>query len=94
MSSLIQYIQQILQWLVDFLLWIPHKTYALIMDGLAAVVEAIPVPGWASNIPNYLAGLDGGVAWFAGTLQLGTGITIVFGAYVLRFLIRRIPFIG
>ena len=64
------------------------------LDGLAAVIEAIPVPGFMANLGNYLGGLDSGVAWFAQTLQLGTGLTFVLGAYVLRFLIRRIPIIG
>lgn len=65
--------------------------YNLILDSVVGLIEAIPVPAWAQNVtmevPPY-------VAWGLGLFEVGTGASIIMGAYVVRFLIRRIPFIG
>jgi hypothetical protein len=94
MGSLIAFLQQMLAWLVTMLLWVPHKLYGLILAGLGAVIAAIPVPGFMLNVGNYAAGLPSGVAYFAQSLQLPLGLSILVTAYVLRFCIRRIPIIG
>lgn len=94
MSYLIDFLGRILEWLVDLLLWVPQKLYELILDALATVIEAIPVPDFMANLGSLVGGLDPAIAYFAAPLQLGTGMTWVFSAMVLRFLIRRIPVIG
>lgn len=82
------------QWLLEALLWVPQKLYELVTDALATVIENIPVPDFMTNLGSMVAGLDPAIAYFGGPLQLGTGLTWVFSALVLRFLIRRIPVIG
>lgn len=94
MQYLIDFLERILGWFVDLLLWVPHKLYQLVLDGLAAIVEAIPVPDFMSSLGSLVSGLDSAIAYFAAPLQLGTGMTWVFSAMVLRFLIRRIPVVG
>lgn len=94
MSYLIEFLERILGWLLEALLWVPQKLYELVLAGLATVLEAIPVPAFMANLGSLVAGLDPAIAYFAGPLQLGTGLTWVFTAMTLRFLIRRIPVIG
>lgn len=94
MSYLISFIEQILTWLVEALLWVPQKVYELLLDALATIIEAVPVPDFMSSLGSMVGGLDPAIAYFAGPLQLGTGLTWVFSALTLRFLIRRIPVIG
>lgn len=94
MSQLIDFIEQILSWLKDLLLWLPRKITELILDGLAALIEVIPVPDWLSNAPTFLAGIDPTIVYFVRGFALAEGLAIVFGAYVIRFLIRRIPVVG
>jgi hypothetical protein len=64
-----------------------------LLDGLAAVLEAIPVPTWLEGV-DVFAGIDPGVVYFAEALMIPEGIAIVLSAYVLRFVIRRLPFVG
>jgi len=94
MTYLIEFLENILEWFVELLLWIPHKLFELVLDALAAIIEAIPVPSFMEDLGSLVGGLDSSIAYFAGPLQLGTGMTWVFSAMVLRFLIRRIPVIG
>lgn len=94
MSSLIEFFERILVWLKDLLLWIPRKLTELVLDGLAALIELIPVPSFLSDAPTFLGGIDTQIAYFLEGFAIAEGLTIVFAAYILRFLIRRIPLVG
>ena len=94
MSELFDFLSDILGWLLDVLLWVPQKLYELVLDGLAGVLEAIPVPGWLDGGLSLFTNLPAGIVYFADALAIPEGIGIVLGAYLVRFLIRRIPFIG
>lgn len=86
-------LSQFAEWLVNVLLWIPRKVFEAIVDGLIAVAQALPpVPAleaWNSAAPA-LAGL----AYFAHVVALKEGVSIIIGTLIVRFLLRRIPFIG
>jgi hypothetical protein len=94
MSAIMQYLQQILAWLLTFVDWIFGEVFQLICNAAIAVIGALPLPGWVSGASTMVAGLPAGVLYFAQAFDLHTGITIIFSAWGLRFLIRRIPFIG
>jgi hypothetical protein len=94
MSSLIDFLSQILTWLKDLLLWLPRKLCELILDGLAVVIEAIPVPGFLDSAPGWLGGIEPTIVYFLEGFAFAEGLTIIFSAYVLRFLIRRLPIVG
>jgi len=81
-------------WLRDLLLWVPKKLWELFLDGVTAVLEAIPVPSWLSGASAVFDAIPDGVIYFAQALQLPAGLSMILGAYVLRFIIRRIPIIG
>lgn len=93
MGELIDFLGEILQWFLDACLWVFHTLYELVLVGLAAVVDAIPVPAWLVGADPFSA-LDPGIVWFLEALELPAGIGIILGAYAIRFLIRRIPVIG
>lgn len=94
MDKLIEFLQRILDWCVELLLWVPRKLWELILDGLAGLIESIPVPTFMSNLGSWVSGIDPAIAYFGGPLQLGTGMTFVALAWVIRFAIRRIPLVG
>ena len=94
MSSLIDFLESILTWLKDLLLWLPRKLTELVLDGLAALIEAIPVPDFLSSAPGFLGGIDPTLVFFLNGFAFAEGLTIIFSAYVLRFLIRRLPIVG
>ena len=48
----------------------------------------------ASALSGAFSGLDAGVWWFVDFFALDVGIPLLLAAWVTRFLIRRIPFIG
>ncbi len=82
------------QWLLDALLWVPLKIWELILDGLASVIESMPVPDFVSTASNAFGSIPSNVLFFANFFALGEGIAMILAAYGIRFLIRRIPLIG
>jgi len=76
----IEIIDAVMVFFIDVFTWLPIK-----------ILSLIPVPGWFGSggfsLPN-------GVMWFASAFEINTGIAIMTTAFLTRFLIRRIPFIG
>ena len=82
------------EWLKDVLLWVPRKLWAELLDGLAAILSAIPVPDFVSVAQGALSSLPSSVVFFLDKFEFASGVSMIMGAYLLRFLIRRIPLIG
>ena len=79
--------------LKDILEWVPKHGWEWLLDTLAWLLEQIPVPSWLADADPF-ASLDPGVVYFAEAFEIPVGIAILIGAYVLRFVIRRIPLFG
>jgi hypothetical protein len=67
----------------------------LLLQLLMPVVISL-VSGLATKdtINGALANIPAGILYFAGLLRLDVGIPGVISAFVTRFFIRRLPFIG
>lgn len=87
-------IQPVLQWLQDMVTWSLLKVFKLVTVGLLTVFNAIPVPSFISSASGYASNISPSVAWIMGSFQVSFGFGVVLSAYLIRFLIRRLPFIG
>jgi hypothetical protein len=94
MTYLIHFLQEILAWLLQFVDWILIEVFQVIGAAVLAVINAIPVPSFFASAGSFMAALPPGVVYFSQGLDLRTGFTILFTAIGLRFLIRRLPFVG
>lgn len=87
----------IMEWLLSAMLYVPQKIYELITDVLVsisgAIFDACTVCDFSTLNAN-LAALPAGVLFILSWFKIGTGLTIITGCYTVRFLIRRLPFIG
>lgn len=92
MSYLIDFLSQILTWLVDLFLWLPRMVLDAFLLGALAGIESIPVPAWLAGAT--FGDIDPGIAYFATAFQIPTGVGIILGAYAVRFVIRRLPIVG
>lgn len=94
MDYLIQFITRILLWVVDFFKWIFEWLWHELLGALITVLNAIPVPDWLASAPSVVASIPSSVAFFLAAFQVPSGVAIIFGAYTIRWIIRRIPLIG
>ena len=88
MESFFFTFEELYEFWVDGWMWI----FETALIPFVAVLEAIPVPSFAANMGNL--SLPSGVAWFAQALELPAGAAIMASAWAIRFVIRRLPFIG
>lgn len=94
LRGILKFIETALGWVVDFFQWLIAWWWGNVLDALLYVLNQIPVPTWLDELAGNVSGIDPGVLYFVEPLQLGTGLTWVLSAYVIRFVIRRIPLIG
>lgn len=66
--------------------------YGWFTDGLLELINGISLPDFLTDMPTYT--IPDSIAYYASLMQLENGLIIISSAYGLRFLIRRIPFIG
>lgn len=94
MDFLIKYLKQILDWLLSFIDWVGIEVTKIFMAGLAAILNAIPVPDWMASAGSAISNFPPGAAYFLATMHIGAGATIMVSAFTIRFIIRRLPIIG
>jgi hypothetical protein len=94
MSDLVTYLTNALQALLNYIEGIPLHAFSLLCQGLAAVINWIPAPAFFADVAGWIGNTPPLAAWLLSALQIGSGATILVTAFTLRFLIRRIPFIG
>jgi len=91
---LLDWLNGFLQWLIDVLLWLPLKLWDLLLTGCEELIAWLPVPDFFTGASTSLASIPGEVAYFAQALALPAGLSMMLTAYVIRFVIRRLPVVG
>jgi len=82
------------EWLKDLFLWLPLKLWELLLDAFASLIEAMPVPEFLTQAQGYFSGVGSNVLFVLDLFAVPQGMTMIMGALILRFVIRRIPLIG
>ena len=68
--------------------------YYVVLEFTPVIISLIGGDAFVQNINSALSSLPSGVLYFMSLFKLGTGLEIVLSAYVVRFIIKRIPIIG
>lgn len=89
-------LEGLLDWCVDQF----QGVFWFVVDGLYDVallfLYLIPVPSWmhADNLLALINNIPPSIWWGLEALQVGTGLSMILTAYVVRFFIRRLPVFG
>ncbi len=81
-------------WLVDLLSYIPKMIWSEILDALASVIQAIPAPDFMLQAQSFFNGIPSSIVYFFQFFAIQEGLAMIITALLMRFLLRRIPFIG
>lgn len=84
----------VLGWVVDFVSWAFLSLWKLLLEGLASVIESIPVPSFISGAQSFFGGIPSGIVYFFQFFAVAEGLAMISAALLLRFILRRIPLIG
>lgn len=94
MAALIQFIQSIITWFQTFIEGLPLYLLGPFLDGINAFLQWIPVPSFFTDAAGYISAIPSSTAYFLQGFNIAPGFTMIVSAYIIRFLIRRIPFFG
>lgn len=87
---LLSILQEILQFFVDAVVAIADWLYQALLD----LISTSFIVGLITSAGELFTAIDPSVWYFMNIFQIPFGITVITSAYLLRFLVRRIPFIG
>lgn len=93
-SWFLQLVTDVATWFLDLLQSIAHWIYQGVMDALATVIEAIPAPSFLESSASVFSAVPSSVVYLVSVAEFQTGLGIVGSAYLIRFLIRRLPVVG
>jgi len=80
-----------LEWLTNELRLVLIGLYTSILESITDLLSAIPAPDFLiHNMPS----LPPSIIFWANFFMLHYGLGLVVSAYMLRFLVRRLPIIG
>lgn len=89
-----QWLQDFAEWLLDLLLFVPRWLWSQVLDALATFVESVPVPEAVSAWMTNAGSIPSTIVWFLTILEFKYGVSVIIAALVLRWQLRRIPFLG
>lgn len=87
---LLSILQEVLQFIAD----IPVAIAGWLYQALLNLISTSFIIGVIQNAAQIFSVIDPSVWYFLNIMQVPFGISVVTSAYLLRFLVRRIPFIG
>lgn len=94
MSFLIQWLASAIAWLFALIDKLPLHIWTLVLGGIQAAVNAIPVPAFFADAGNYVANMPPLVAYISDGFEIPYGLGVITLAFFLRWVLRRIPLIG
>lgn len=87
---LLSILREILQFFVDLVIQVADWLWQSLLE----LISSSFIMGLLTSAGELFTNISPSVWYFMNLMQLPFGITVVSSAYLLRFLVRRIPFIG
>lgn len=80
------------EWLLNLALFIPRLLLGISVDLVEWATEpALSILDTAIGYATGLSGAVTGIGYLLSVFEVGTGITLIFGALIARFLLRALP---
>lgn len=92
--SLLTWLELLVDDVLTYLLLFPKYLFDIVSTSIVEFFEGIPVPDFMSSAGALFQGIPPDIVYYAGIFRVADGLAMVLSAYVLRFILRRIPFIG
>lgn len=105
LQGVIDWLEGWVQWLADLIVgvidWLVEESKQVaawlldqLLSAFATILESIPVPAAFGSISGAWSDAVSAAGFVLAPWHIGPGLTMVFGALALRWLIRRIPVVG
>lgn len=93
-SDFAKWLLDIFSSILQFLLDLPFHILGWIWAGLIYIFDLLPVADYLKQAATSLSMLPPSAWYFLNMINIKFGLTVVTGAYLIRFFIRRLPVVG
>lgn len=93
-QSVLNWLLAVLDWLLEYVGYLLYSLFEAVLSGLVSVLLAIPRPDVFTQVESSFCSNFSALGYAANGIDIGSPLTLIFSAYVLRFVIRRLPVIG
>lgn len=93
-TSLFLYVENLVNAIFDTVLVMPEYVFSQLCEGIVEFFNSFPVPDFVSSAGGAFQSVPASIIFYGNALQIGPGIAMVLSAYLLRFILRRVPIIG
>jgi hypothetical protein len=76
--------------LKEFVIYLWDK----VLDACLYLLNLVPVPEWATVSGGIFSQVPSSVAFFMSVFEINFGLSVLGSAMLIRFIIRRLPFVG
>lgn len=94
LTSLYTGLKDFLMYLLNFFFYTVYLLVTTVLNSIVLLLNSIPRPSFFGVIEQTFCNNLGLIGYFASQVNFSTPISMIMSAYVLRFIIRRIPYIG
>lgn len=94
MSAFGEWLLSIFQEILQFIIDVPITIAEWLWQALLDLISSSFIVGIFTSAGELFTNISPSVWYFMNLMQIPFGITVITSAYLLRFLVRRIPFIG
>ncbi|MCF1185018.1 hypothetical protein L0E83_16420 [Marichromatium gracile] len=91
---LLAFWEAVTEWFLGLIQDVIQWAYSGLLEALASLIEALPVPDFLVSAGSVFSNIPPGVVYLVSVGQFEWGLSVIGSAYLIRFLIRRIPVIG
>lgn len=93
-ESVLQFFVDVLNWIFKYAAYVVYSIFESVLDGLASALSSIPRPSVFAQAESLFCQNFSLLGYAASGIDIGTPLALIFSAYVVRFIIRRLPVIG
>lgn len=93
-TSLFTYVHNLVTTIFKTVLVLPEFVFSKLCEGVVYFFVHFPVPDFIIDARGAFQSIPASIIFYGNALQIGPGITMILSAYLLRFILRRIPIIG
>lgn len=94
LSEFAHWLLGIISSVIQFLIDLPFQILEWLWNAFLKLLNLLPISSYFTESAGMFTNIPSSVWYFLDMFQIKFGITTILGAYLIRFLIRRIPGFG
>lgn len=94
MTAFGEWLLFIIKEIINFVVKLPYTIIEWLWEGFLDLLDSSFIMALLETAGDMFSAMPSGVWYFLSVVQFPFGVAVIISAYTLRFIVRRLPFIG